>query len=80
MKLKKMLVSLMVLLSLQFSSPVFSTVPTDNIDLITQRYLEAIEAKAEFKARKDALESEMFYLRVQNIALFLVVGYMAVNK
>jgi hypothetical protein len=80
MKLKKMLVSSMVLLSLQSLSPAFSTVPTDNIDLITQRYLEAIEAKAEYKARKDSLEGELLYLRVQNIALFLVVGYMAVNK
>jgi len=68
----------MVVLSFQFLNPAFSTeIPTSNLDLITTRYLEAIEAKAEYKARKESLEGELLYLRIQNIALFLVVGYMA---
>lgn len=67
----------MLILSLVFSSPTNSETPTSNIDLVTQRYLEAIEAKAEYKARKESLEGELTYLRIQNIALFLVVGYMA---
>lgn len=68
----------MVALSFQFLNPAFSIeTPTSNVDLITQRYLEAIEAKAEYKARKESLEGELTYLRIQNIALFLVVGYMA---
>lgn len=67
----------MLILSLVFSSPTNSETPTNNVDLVAQRYLEAIEAKAEYKARKESLEGELTYLRIQNIALFLVVGYMA---
>lgn len=74
---KKTLISSVLILSLVFSSPTNSETPTSNIDLVTQRYLEAIEAKAEYKARKESLEGELTYLRIQNIALFLVVGYMA---
>lgn len=74
---KKTLISLVLILSFLFSSPTNSETPTSNVDLVAQRYLEAIEAKAEYKARKESLEGELTYLRIQNIALFLVVGYMA---
>jgi len=77
MKYIKTLILLILLLSTLFSIPTFSDVPTSNLNLVTERYLEAIEAKAEYKARKESLEGELTYLRIQNIALFLVVGYMA---
>jgi hypothetical protein len=77
MKYIKTLILLILLLNTLFSIPTFSDVPTSNLNLVTERYLEAIEAKAEYKARKESLEGELLYLRIQNIALFLVVGYMA---
>ena len=77
---KKTLISLVLILSFLFSSPTNSETPTSNVDLVAQRYLEAIEAKAEYKARKESLEGELFWLRAQNLALFFVVSYMAVNK
>jgi len=82
MKSKKMCLVWILLCSGLFFSPttLSAQVATNNLTLTTERYLEAIETKAEFKARKEALEGEMLYLRIQNIALFLVVGYMAVNK
>lgn len=77
MKYIKTLILSILILSFLFSNPTHSEVPTSNLDLVAQRYLEAIEAKAEYKARKESLEGELLYLRIQNIALFLVVGYMA---
>lgn len=49
-------------------------------EICAERYIESIKKEAEFKARKESLEGELFYLRLQNIALFIVVGYMAVNN
>jgi len=49
-------------------------------EICAERYIESIKKEAEFKARKESLEGELFYLRLQNIALFMVVGYMAVNN
>lgn len=80
MKYAKTFLILTLVLNGLFLNPAFSDVPTSNLDLVTQRYLEAIQVKAEYGAKLESLKDEIFWLRAQNIALFFVVSYMAVNK
>jgi len=88
MKLKLMLIVCLLCFATQSfaielpwtKTPTNNQITDGDADLCAERYIDSIKVEAEFKARKEALEGEMFYLRLQNIALFMVVGYMAVNK
>ncbi len=86
MKLKLMLIACLLCfasqsyaIDLPWTKPVTinNQLTIEDEKLATETYIDSIKIEAEFKARKESLEGELLYLRIQNIALFLVVGYMA---